>query len=248
MNNHKILRMKDPSDSYVIDKTPLDNVPFRMIIAGKSGVGKGVLLGNLFLRKEFYLNDFHGDDVYIFSPLHNDNKMKTLIKVKEIPEENIFEEYDKVILETIYNNAVKDFDERVRAGKKPYNVCIILDDLSHSSAFVERKDNPVNMYFTNCRKHNISILITSQKYASQISTCQRANFSSLIAFNTSNKELEAIEADNNYLPNKKSFMNMWRNEVKGKRDFLVINHSNDVDKMYLDTEFKPIDTSKYIIE
>ncbi len=248
MNNHKILRMKDPSDSYVIDKTPLDNVPFRMIIAGKSGVGKGVLLGNLFLRKEFYLNDFHGDDVYIFSPLHNDNKMKTLIKVKEIPEENIFEEYDKVILETIYNNAVKDFDERVRAGKKPYNVCIILDDLSHSSAFVERKDNPVNMYFTNCRKHNISILITSQKYASQISTCQRANFSSLIAFNTSNKELEAIEADNNYLPNKKSFMNMWRSEIKGKRDFLVINHSNEVDKMYLDKDFKPIDTSKYIID
>lgn len=244
----KILRMKDPSDSFVIDKSPLDNVPFRMIITGKSGVGKGVILGNLFLRKQFYLNDFHGDDIYIFSPLKNDNKMKMLIKVKEIPEENVFEEYDKVILETIYNNAVSDFEERVRAGKKPYNVCILLDDLSYSSAFVERKDNPVNMYFTNARKHNISIIITSQKYASQISTCQRANFSSLIAFNTSNKELEAIEADNNYLPNKKSFMKMWRSEIKNKRDFLVINHSNEVKDMYLDKDFKPIDTSKYIIE
>ena len=206
----KILRMKDPSDSFVIDKSPLDNVPFRMIITGKSGVGKGVILGNLFLRKQFYLNDFHGD--------------------------------------AIYNNAVSDFEERVRAGKKPYNVCILLDDLSYSSAFVERKDNPVNMYFTNARKHNISIIITSQKYASQISTCQRANFSSLIAFNTSNKELEAIEADNNYLPNKKSFMKMWRSEIKNKRDFLVINHSNEVKDMYLDKDFKPIDTSKYIIE
>ena len=222
----KILRMKDPSDSFVIDKSPLDNVPFRMIITGKSGVGKGVILGNLFLRKQFYLNDFHGDDIYIFSPLKNDNKMKMLIKVKEI----------------------HDFEERVRAGKKPYNVCILLDDLSYSSAFVERKDNPVNMYFTNARKHNISIIITSQKYASQISTCQRANFSSLIAFNTSNKELEAIEADNNYLPNKKSFMKMWRSEIKNKRDFLVINHSNEVKDMYLDKDFKPIDTSKYIIE
>ena len=41
---------------------------------------------------------------------------------------------------------------------------------------------------------------------------------------------------------------MWRNEIRNKRDFLVINHSNDVKDMYLDSEFKPIDTSKYIID
>ena len=46
MNNHKILRMKDPSDSYVIDKSPLDSVPFRMIICGKSG---GFVVHNLVL-------------------------------------------------------------------------------------------------------------------------------------------------------------------------------------------------------
>ncbi len=244
----KILRMKDPSDSYVIDKSPLDSVPFRMIITGKSGVGKGVILGNLFLRKEFYLNNFYGDQIFIFSPLKNDNKMKTLIKVKEIPEENVFDDYDKIILETVYNNAIKDFDERVKMGKKPYNVCIILDDLSYSSAFIERKDNIIDEMFCNSRKHNVSILITSQKYASQISTCQRANFTSLIAFNTSNRELDAIIDDNNYLPNKKSFMKMWRSEIRNKRDFLVINHSNEIDKLYLDKDFKPIDTSKYIIE
>lgn len=56
-----------------------------MIITGKSGVGKGVILGNLFLRRELYLNDFHDDDIYMYSPLKNDNKMKMLIKVKEIP-------------------------------------------------------------------------------------------------------------------------------------------------------------------
>ena len=38
---------------------------------------------------------------------------------------------------------------------------------------------------------------------------------------------------------------MFRDNVKEKRDFIVVNYSNKKDEMYLDKNFNPIDTSKY---
>ena len=64
----KCLRMIDKSDDYTIDKPLIDSLPFRMIICGKSGLGKTSLIGSMLLLPEFYGNDFKGDDIFIFSP------------------------------------------------------------------------------------------------------------------------------------------------------------------------------------
>ena len=61
-----------------------------------------------------------------------------------------------------------------------------------------------------------------------------------ILFNTSQKELELIADDFNYLENKKDFIKMFRKATDGKNKFLVVNFSNDRNEMYLDSEFKPI--------
>ena len=67
-----------------------------------------------------------------------------------------------------------------------------------------------------------------------------------ILFNTSQKELELIAEDFNYLPKKAQFIQMFRDVTREKKNsFLVVNFSNKGNEMYLDSNFEPIDTSKY---
>ena len=60
------------------------------------------------------------------------------------------------------------------------------------------------------------------------------------------KERELFESDNNYLQSKKQFFRMLDDNLKGKRDWLYVNYSNEKDKFYLDKDFNVIDTSKYL--
>ena len=53
------------------------------------------------------------------------------------------------------------------------------------------------------------------------------------------KQLENIEEDHNYLSNKKEFIELYNKAISGgKHNTLIINYTNDKDKMYLDTNFK----------
>ena len=243
-SKNKIQRLKDKSDSNVIDKGLIDNVPFRCLLCGASGLGKTNFLANMILKNEWYNKEFYGDDIYIFSPLKNDNKMHTIISQKEIPESNIFTEFDEDILKEIYDLSVREFEERTNAKKRIYNKLIILDDLSYSGVLRAKQMGQINRVFCNGRKHNISIIITSQKYT-QISPVQRSNFTSAVLYNTANSQVEAIEMDVNFLKTRKAFKALFRNEVDEKRDFLYVCFSNEKKDIYLNKDFKVIDQDKY---
>lgn len=244
-SKNRIQRLKDKSDSNVINKGLIDNIPFRTIICGASGLGKTNFLANMILKDEWYNKEFYGDDIYIFSPLKNDTKMNTIISQKEIPEENVFTEFDDDILKEIYDLSVSEFEERTNAKKRIYNKLIILDDLSYSGVLKDKQMGQINRVFCNGRKHNISIIITSQKYSSQISTVQRSNFTSAVLYNTANSQVEAIEQDVNFLKSRKAFKSLFRDNVVEKRDFLYVNFSNEKKDIYLNKDFKVIDQDKY---
>ena len=243
-SKNKIQRLKDKSDSNVIDKGLIDNIPFRCLLCGASGLGKTNFLANMILKNEWYNKEFYGDDIYIFSPLKNDNKMNTIISQKEIPESNVFTEFDEDILKEIYDLSVREFEERSNAKKRIYNKLIILDDLSYSGVLRAKQMGQINRVFCNGRKHNISIIITSQKYT-QISPVQRSNFTSAVLYNTANSQVEAIEMDVNFLKTRKAFKKMFRDNVDEKRDFLYVNFSNEKKDIYLNKDFKVIDQDKY---
>jgi len=243
-SKNKIQRLKDKSDSNVIDKGLIDNIPFRCLLCGASGLGKTNFLANMILKNEWYGSNFFGDDVFVFSPLKNDNKMNTIISQKEIPESNIFTEFDEDILKEIYDLSVREFEERTNAKKRIYNKLIILDDLSYSGVLRAKQMGQINRVFCNGRKHNISIIITSQKYT-QISPVQRSNFTSAVLYNTANSQVEAIEQDVNFLKTRKSFKTLFRNEILEKRDFLYVCFSNEKKNIYLNKDFKVIDQDKY---
>ena len=237
----KILQMKDMSDSFVIKKDPLPSIPFRGTIIGKSGSGKTGCLGAILLLPEFYGNDFKGEDMYIFSPMKNDFKMKTIIEYKEIPNENLVDNFDDSRLGELYEELVEQFEEDIRDGMKPSQKLIILDDLSYGN--IRKPFNNLSRVMCNGRKQNISVLITGQLYT-HLSPCVRENSSFFIIYRTSLKNLELIESEHNYLKSKKMFLKMFNENCPERHNFLVINYGAKFSDMYLDESFEVIDQSK----
>ena len=238
----KVLRMKDKSDDFVIKKDKLDDISFRMLICGRSGLGKTNLIASLLCLPENFGNDFSGSDIILFTPLQNDFKMQNLIKFKEV--EEVYTEYNDEILNNVYDNLVDEFELSVMDKKKPKHKIIVLDDVSFGSALTGKK-NALNRVFMNGRKHNISVIVSTQKY-SQLATGIRANASSIFFYNSSMKEKELFELDANYIGNRKGFFKMLSDNLTSKRDFIYCNFtSENVKDMYMDTNFNIIDIEKY---
>lgn len=246
----KLYKMIDKTDSNTTEKDIIDNVPFRMIICGRSGLGKTSLIGGLLLLPNFYKNDFLGERIFLFSPMKNDYKMNVIAGEdgKDIPADNIFTEYDDDVLNALYDSLVDEYEDNLEDGvkdKKKLNSLIILDDMSFDGSLKSGMYNAINRVFMNGRKNMISICVSSQLYV-QISTGQRANATSIFFYNSSMRQRELFETDNNYLQSKKQFFKMLDDNLKNKRDFIYVNYSNEKDKFYLDKDFNVIDTSKYL--
>ena len=238
---YKILKVRDKNDSYYTPVDRLFDLPFRLLINGKSQLsGKTSVILNLLLNPQFgYSNYFEGDDITIVSNNKLDNKLSMMADKLDIPDENRIE-FDEAHLQILYEDMEEQFQEDVADGMKPKNKLIIFDDCGYSGSLRSyNKGNIIDKMICNGRHLNLSQIYTSQRF-SQCSTCLRTNLTGAIMFSTSMKELELIAEDFNYTESKKQFIKMFRETTKIPRSFMVINFSNSPDEMYLDTEFQPI--------
>lgn len=242
---YKPLLVKDDNESYHYKRKRIFDVPFRLLITAKSGAGKTNLLVNLICRNEFYNKDFDGENIFIVSPsLNNDDKIVKMIKFKEIPKCNLFSKYSDDILDALYSNIQDEYENDISEKKKPEHYLMIMDDVAYSGFL--RKSKMVNKMYMNGRHINLSTIVIAQKF-SDISTSIRENVTGAILFNCSNKQLELIANDYNYIPNgsRQDFIRMFRENVKEKYDYLIVNFSNNLHELYLDKDFEPI---KYTVK
>jgi hypothetical protein len=237
-----IYKVKDEAETYYTKKDLIIDLPMRLLIIGKSQLsGKSNLLTNLLLRDEFYNKDFDGENIFLVSPsITNDEKLKKIIKIKEIPEENLFMEYDEDVLKELYKMLQEEYEEAKANGEKPKNKLIIFDDMSYNGDLKSKKHGIINKIFSNGRHLMISSILTSQKYSDILPAC-RLNCNGAIIFNTNNRELEMIETDHNYLDSKKEFTQMFRKAMNEKHSFLVVNYTNPKEQRYLDENFDVIE-------
>lgn len=240
--NLQIFKVKDEADEYYTKKDVIFDVPFRLLVVGKSQLsGKSNIVINLLLRDEFYNKDFDGENIYIVSPsIHSDAKLKKLVEVKGIPSENLFDVYDEEVIKKLYKNIEDDYNDAVSSKEKPKNTLILFDDISYNGDLKSKQHGIINKIFSNGRHILLSIITTSQKYTDLL-TASRENCNGAIFFNCSNKQLELIEADHNYIGNKKQFMTMFRDALKEKHAFFVVNYTNPKEDRYQDKNFDTIE-------
>lgn len=236
----KIKKVIDKSDDNVIHNGLLPSVRFFGMLVGSTGTGKTNLLVNMLASDEFpYDHIFKGENIYIFSgSLDSDEKIQTLIEYKDIPDSNLYSNYDNEELHSLYNELEEKYKEK-KINDDPIDYpLIILDDLSF--AMGRGKDfNALKRYAQNSRKLGISFLITTQHFA-QIPLAVRNNISFAVLYKTSSKNVSIIEEEMNYLKTKKEFLNMWHSNILNKKDFLVINFDNDGTDIYLNKNFDKI--------
>ena len=243
-NKLKILKMRDTTDSNVTKKKNIFDLPMRLLIISKSGDGKSSYLGNLLLRKEFYRDDFLPENIFIFTgSKHGDKKLKTIIDELDIEDSNVVDGYDEDYLEMVYDMLVDNYNEKIEEkvkDKKELNSLIIFDDLSFNNSFKDKgKNDMIRKLFMNGRKYSISVVVISQKY-SAVSTSIRENATGLIIGKSSNKQVELIEADHNYLKSgKKDFIKMFRDATDAPYSKFIINFSNHPD-IYQNQDFEPL--------
>jgi hypothetical protein len=242
MVKYEILKVRDKCDNYYTQVPGLFDVPFRILINGKSQLsGKTTIILNLLANPDFgYDKMFKGDNIYIVSNNKLDNKLKMLADRLEIPDDQCTE-YDEDYLERLYEQLENEFMEETEGGGRPLNRLIIFDDCGYSNSLKNKQAGIISRLICNGRHINLSQIFTSQKYT-QCSTTLRTNITGAILFGTSMKEVDLISEDMNYFNEKKTFINMFREATKNPRSFLVVNYSKGLsaETLYFDSEFNQI--------
>lgn len=241
----KVLKMRDTSDSFTIKKKDIPSLPMRLLAIGRTGCGKSsVALGNLLLRKSFYRDDFLPENIYIFSgSLKGDLKLQTIVEELEIPSSNLFSSFNEEEGHLIYDEAVDNFKEALSNNEKPHHTLFVFDDLGFTNLQNKnKKDSILDKIFSNGRKYLISIITLNQR-VTQLSTNAREQASAIMLWKSTNKQLDLVEQDFNYMDGKNSkrkFLNMVRKHTEGLHDFIVIDLGKS--EMYRNKEFRPICT------
>jgi len=241
MSKPEIFKAKDVCDSFVVKKNIIPSIPFRILLVGRSGSGKSNILSCMVALDSWYNKDFEGDHIYIWSGSSGDQKMQNLIDYKEVPESNVFSNWRESEVSDIYDEMVSDWKQSVEDKERPHNTLFIIDDLFFSNQFRSEnaKNSMINKIFQNSRKYNGNIIILAQKYSS-ISTPIRENANCLIAFSATNKQIELIKSDWDYLENKGLFEKIYKKATEGKHDFIFINIDNKIKDRYLNSKFEPL--------
>ena len=158
-----IQKISDFTDKYFI-KHDLFDLPMRLLLIGKSQLsGKSTLMINLVAQDWGYKNIFKPENIYIVSPSIKTEKFRKFISYMEIPEENLFNEYDEENLNTLYELLKTDHESNEEKEHK----LIILDDVAYSgklSSSGSKSENIMDKLFSNSRHVLISLIVIAQKY------------------------------------------------------------------------------------
>jgi hypothetical protein len=240
----EIYKVKDKSEKHYIKKGDMFDLPMRLLAIGKSHLsGKTNFLTNILCQedKRLYKDNFKGENIYIFSgSLGTDKKIKTIIEQLDIPSSNLFSEFDEDTLEALLDITKENYDEAIANGESPVHSLYILDDLSFGGNLKKHKNGAIAKMFSNSRHYLCSVYCSAQRYA-DVDTGARENASGCILFKCTDRQLETISEDHNFLTQgKNQFKKMFREVTREPHSFLVVNYSNPPEKLYMNKNFRAI--------
>ncbi len=244
-----IYKVKDKGEKHYVDKGILPNLPMKMMVIGKSHLsGKTNFITNILLNKDFFRNNFLGEDIFLVSPsIGTDAKLDLLSTELSIPQSNLMNEFDEEKLEVLYDILEEDYKEDVKNKKKVSQKLIYFDDLGFTGDMKKVRDGGIiNKIVMNGRHICLSSIFCLQSMKQALKSV-RENVNCLVVFDMNNKQIEELEEEHNYLPNgnkitsKQAFKSLFQQTAGEKpHSFLVINYTNLKKDRYMNSNFQPI--------
>lgn len=239
----QIYRMKDKTESYHIKKGLMFDMPFRIALVGKSMLsGKSSLAISLLYQEDsrLYKNEFEPENIFIFSPSANtDFKLKTFIREKAVPKENVFTEYNEEEIDALYELLKDDYNEKIDNKEKPEHKLFFFDDMTFGGQLKKKMNGVISKIMCNGRHLLLNTIITSQVYT-DLPRCVREQLTGLLLFSGTDRQLDTVIEEHNFLEDKKQFRKMYRTVTKEPHSFLVVNYSNPMETRYMNRDFLPI--------
>lgn len=230
---YKILKINDSSDSYVLQHE-LFNLPTTGVIVGRSGLsGKSTLMINIL---EFYKDLVEPSNIFIICPtIAEQEKWAMAISYFDIPEDNIKSSFDENEVREIYLMLKEEFIQDKNSGKTPKQSLLIYDDLGYTDIFASRKKkgNIIDEIVMQGR-HVLISSFTLIQYYTQLAPKIRENCKVLMAFSSSQRQIDMICEDFCKISDKKQFIKEFKRATMEPHDFFFVSlaHKGDGHSFY----------------
>ena len=165
MSDYTILKVNDKTDSYYTKKKDIFDLPFRLLIIGKSFLsGKSTVILNLLLREKFFKNDFKGENIFIISNNAMDNKMRILKTEKDVDAHN-FMIFSEANLEAVYEESErKGTLSRIFCNGRHINLSIIVTAQKYSQLSTTMRSNCSGAILFSNSMHEVEAMAMDMNY------------------------------------------------------------------------------------
>lgn len=235
--------------------------PFRCIFIGQTGSGKTNLIKNFLFNNGFYKNYF--DQIYLWCGSMDD--CEEYERLMENTKYRLFNDKKG----EFYKSKKGDLEDKmsVSHGIDPNDLVELFNALETNEETEDDRilwvfdDMIVNQLLQSKGRMNIldeafvrgrhiaaglSLILSTQKYRQLNQNMRISNSSHLFIYHGISKlDLDAIANEASGVLDDEQFRDLFRDNVKKKFQFLVIQLRESPDKMFLNSKFEYIDIEKY---
>lgn len=232
----QLFEIEKPKDYKLKVLSPLIPKPvFRWILAGPSNSGKTTLLKNILFSKQFGYREYF-DEIYLWLGSEDDKiEINHLSKINGM-DEKIFitSSYNDDRLKMLLNEIEQDEKNKVKKSR----ILFVFDDMICGGISHKCKLNAIDEVFIRGRHiaAGISIILSTQKYMSLNNNQRLLNATQITLFSgTQSTDLDAISKEHNSIRTKDEMMEIFRNNLQKRFDFLTVyTKENEIkDKKFL---------------
>ena len=221
----------------------LPRLSARIIVAGPSGVGKGVLVANLLLNPKFYRGCFHR--IFYFSQSADvDDHLRPLKKYCEEElgqkEPCIFNTFDEEFLRELLDRQIKITEHLKKKAvdgrpKKAMGVCVIVDDFVDNPQVVRKTNGVLSSIAIRGRHGHITCMYLTQKYRA-LGTEIRTQMNALFFRQKSSFDLQAFLGENSAIIPRDQLYAMYVAATGRDHGFLYVDlMQSDPAKMFFNS-------------
>lgn len=256
---YKPMKIEDEKRKVLNERIP--RPPFRIILIGQTGSGKSNLIKNFLFTKGFYKDYF--DQIYLWCGslddceeyellMENTKYMEWNEKKNEYYKSKKGELEDKMsISHGVDEDDLEELFDKLETDEEAEDdrILWVFDDMVVSKLLQSKgRMNVLDNAFVRGRHigAGLSVILSTQKYRALNQNMRISNSSHLVLYHGLSKmDMDIIAMEASGILDKEQFLKLFKDNVKNKYQFLIIQLRESPEKMFLNSKFEYVDIQLY---